>query len=359
MLNTCRAGASAIGQNMSQTLDTWFAEWAASRREAWRPGPQALLCSPASKSWQDFLVWTYAKMHERKRYTGLYIHDSLPVFSDNLYAGGGVEESGNVYPKWTLLGTREMLKRLYAMLRLKEPKGSVRLNLHGRLLAPLMGFCDMVVDGEGLDSKLSLASPAMSGHLSPDTFRAQYLGTNFGPFCWWTPPNAIALEACLSPGRPPEQVYPDPDREARWLAGMALVHRAAINPVHVPGRLTGLLKALEAYGLSSDGCRFIGYWSDPPGRVDPPREGILISAYLAKQAENPPEPGKAVLVVLNNTDWEGDLRLALDWDKLGMRSEGAKLEDALSGQSLRQENGQILLPVKRRDICLIGIRQGP
>jgi hypothetical protein len=139
---------------------------------------------------------------------------------------------------------------------------------------------------------------------------------------------------------------------------MALVHRAAINPVYAAGSPAGLHKALETNGLASEGCRFVGYWSDPPVRIDPPREGVLISAYLVRKTENRQEPAKVVLAVLNNTDWEGDLRLTPVWDSLNMPSEGAKVEDAVSGQPLRTENGQFLLPIKRRDACFIGVRTG-
>lgn len=340
MLSVCRAGRSAIGQKMLATLGDYFFEWAASRREKWRPGPQALTCSPASKSWQDFMVWTYAEMHARKPYAGLYIDHAMPVFSDNLFAGAGVQDRGQVYPKWTLLGTREMLKRLYTMLKAREPKSSVRLNLHGRLLAPLMGFCDMVVDGEGLDARPSAEEPATFQRLSLPMFRAQYLGTNFGPRCSWTPPNVL---------------NGDVDRESRWLAGIALLHRVNLDSANRSGQCTQIRKAISAGKLSSESWRFIGYWQNPPVRVEPERKGLVISAYIRKKAEDGAAGSEALLVILNSTDWEGELKVLPDWGALGASQGEAKVRDAESGQVLKVAESAFRLTVKPRDVHLVSV----
>ena len=49
-------------------------------------------------------------------------------------------------------------------------------------------------------------------------------------------------------------------------------------------------------------------------------------------------PKKAIMVVYNNTDWEGEMRLKIDWDKLGLGApEALTTENAVHSTGFRVE----------------------
>lgn len=356
-LTICHVGDAPAGPKTLETMNNYFCEWAAASSEVWKPGLQRLVCSPASRTWQDFLVWTCWKNYELHPFTGLYYASSLPVFSDNPHAGGGVYAGDKISPRWTLLGTRDMARRLYAMLRLKEPEGSIRCRVSGQLCAPLLAFCEMVVDGETLAPRLTLEKPHLFQHLSLDSFRAQYLGSNFGPACSWIPPHRQAFHGLIDSGKKPEEIFDSPDREARWIAGMALAHQVSLATQRLPGDWSSILRAVEAYGLNSREYAFIGYWADAPARLEPSKKDLVVSVYRERVGpESNTRPGRALLVLLNNTEWEGEARVAVDWAVLQADPAKCVVENPAWGAPARVDGQAILLPMTRRDVRLIGIR---
>ncbi|MBI2191828.1 MAG: hypothetical protein HYU36_07585 [Planctomycetes bacterium] len=356
MLGLCAPDDPASADMMAQTLQYYFYEWTPRRDDVLKPGIGSLALCAASKSWQDFLVWSCLKNYEVRRFTGLACDTVLPVLADNFYAGGGVRDGERVHPKWVVLGTRDLAKRLYAMLRAREPKGSIRYHLPGRRLASLLAFCEMTLDGDSLAEAFSEARPHLYQHLSLDAFRAQYLGSNFGPSCAWLPPQHRALETIFPSGKKAQEIFDNPDRETRWTAGIALLHQVSIGPVPLPGDASSLLEAARTLRLNSADFAFTGYWEEPPARVEPQDENLVVSVYREKQHSGNKPGGRALLVLFNNSDWEGEARIDPAWEALQMQPGQCRIENTAFGDPVRVDGRAVIVPITRRDVRLISIR---
>ncbi|MDA1143122.1 MAG: DUF6067 family protein [Planctomycetota bacterium] len=355
-LDLCRAENSVSGRKMKPTLHHYFHEWSATSQQPYIPGAKSLNIATSSQSWQDFLVWNYSEMYDRSPYSGLYMEGADPGFSDNPDAGAGQLLDKVVYPKWNLLGTRSLLKRVFEMLRMKEPYGSVRLKVDGPMLAPLVGFCEMVSAGDSLNRHFSQKEPHAYQHLTLDQFRAQFLGTNFGPYCWWRPPNGLAFKGELKDGQRPHDLYDDVDRESRWLAGIALVHHCPIWPDLLPGDWSGIQKAVEAYGLDQANWTFNGYWDNPPATLPPDQENLVVSAYVMEDRDAALSTHRVLFVIFNNSDWEGEVKLTPAWEAINLAPGNTQFEDASNGKSLAA-TATVTINVKARDVALVGLRE--
>ncbi|MDP6358741.1 MAG: DUF6067 family protein, partial [Planctomycetota bacterium] len=355
-LDVCRAGKSAPGQKMTAALNHYFYEWAATGQQPFLPGPKALNIATSSQTWQDFLVWNYSDMYDRNRYSGFYVEGANPGFSDNLDAGSGQLLDKVAYPRWSLLGTRKLLKRMFEMLRKKEPYGSVRLRVDGPILAPLIGFCEMVATGDSVNRHFSLEEPNAYQHLTLDQFRARFLGTNFGPYCWWRPPNGLVFKGELEDGQQPSDLYGDVDRESRWLAGIALLHHCPVWPNLIPGKWSGIQKAVDDYGLDQANWSFNGYWDNPPARLQPGQENLVVSAFVVADREAAVSEHRALFVIFNNSDWSGEVKVVPDWKSLNMSPAKTRFEVAGTGRKLTATD-TVAIEVKARDVALVGLKE--
>jgi hypothetical protein len=141
----CRADDSPLGREMLNIIDAYFYEWTPCQSDEWQPGLESMECCPASNSWQDFLVWLIVTSNRRQPIDVLHLFGVAPVYSDNRYAGGGLRHGESVYPKWTVLGTRALLKRIYAALQEESAKARIMLHVEGPRLAPFEAFAHQVM----------------------------------------------------------------------------------------------------------------------------------------------------------------------------------------------------------------------
>jgi hypothetical protein len=246
----------------------------------------------------------------------MYFDVSLGVMSNNLHAGAGyVHEDGSVEPTWTMLGTRELHKRLFTMLRSREPRGSTRIHISGQPNCAYLGFAEMMVDWENTDSWLTHEKPAYKDYVRLDMFRAQTLGRQFGTVNWYLPQNRRSLpkarENWLS-------VYPNGGRESQYIFGLALLHNTAIWQAYFPLHyLEPTYEALRAAELNNYSYDYSGYWEQKSVTARP---GVPVSIYRAKERlRQNAAKDRALLVLFNNTDYEGEVTLSVDWEDLYMK----------------------------------------
>jgi len=145
-LSLCAADRSPAGQAFLRQADYFFYEWAALQSQKWTSGAKRIHSSPSSRSWQGYLAWVCQTRYGRKPFAKLIIENAAPVLHDNRFAGGGISTKGKRYPKWSILGSRELLKLLYTQHRLRDPGGRVCLkDARAARFAPLRAFCDEVL----------------------------------------------------------------------------------------------------------------------------------------------------------------------------------------------------------------------
>jgi hypothetical protein len=93
------------------------------------------------------------------------------------------------------------------------------------------------------------------------------------------------------------------------------------------------------------------------GRARGPRGPLA----QGKDAENNERvvslPKRALVVLMNDTDWQGDVRLTVDWEKLGFDPAKATIDNAAFGAPVRREGRSLVVPTTKRDVRLVSIRQ--
>jgi len=366
MFEVCGAGMSEVGNRMMQTLDYWRYEWVRDVTKKMNPGQRGAEVTPQAKSWQDFFLWCYDEMYKRHRYTGLYYDVSMPNMNNNPYATGGGENP--------LLAARNIVKRMYTMLRLREPEGGIRYHESGTLNGALLGFQEQMADGENWFSIIKPDKPEYYNYMSLSMFRAEYIGRNFGPINWWLPqPTRAFNDYMKASGKKITDIYKDPDREARWIAGMPLAHNSGLWAAYIPGSWTRIREALQKYALSNHRYDFFGYWRQKFVEIEPADENLVVSIYKAKvkgprgpleggkDAENNNKvvelPRRAMLILFNNSDWEGLAKLTVDWEALGFDPENATVENPAFGKPVQLQGKTIAVPITARDVRVIGIRK--
>jgi hypothetical protein len=360
------AGSSDVGKEMRNLLDYYYAEWVLHANERFMPGPKSVMVTPRSKTYQDFFVWQHSKLYEQHHYTGFYYDVSTPQDADNPYAvGGGDQENG-------LLAYRSLVQRMYTMIRLREPEGSIRYHESGMLNGLVLPYQEMIVDGENWFGILNTNKPEYHHVMTLPMFRAQYMGTNFGPVNWWLAQPTRAFSGLTAVGRKMTDIYVDPDREARWIAGIVLLHNSGLWGAYQPGDDSPVITAMQKYALSNRRYEFIPYWNQKLVVAEPTSQNLVVSIYRGKNqgprgplaggkdAENNekivPLPKRAVLVVFNNTDRRaGDIRLTVDWQALGFDPENIAVDAADGREAITRQGRYLIVPVTRRDVRVIGI----
>ena len=73
-------------------------------------------------------------------------------------------------------------------------------------------FCEIFFDGENLNGAINAQQPTYRGLLTPERFRAEYMGHNFGPKLWFLGQGRMTAETARKYG---------PDVLADHLAGLA------------------------------------------------------------------------------------------------------------------------------------------
>jgi len=343
------------GSDDSKTEDfkNYGYEWLANPRKRLTGNEPNVYSSLSSKSYRDYFVWRHWRFMKKYGYSGLYF--------DN--------------PRQDILGTREVLKRLYNVTlsnnELNSWEQPIGIAANGNIDMSHMGFANYHWDGEHLNSPI-LQWKTYRGHITPESFRNEYMGHNLG----WP-------VTFLGQGRMKnEWVEADGGAVAvaDYISGLVLLHDQG-------GKVGWQMKqprekacerfsrAIAKHNFNHWIFQFVPYWKQ--AIVKMPRKNIYASFYLAQpsklinaddktidayfeehQARKLPRSirirnreavrksqkvlkemkPKAIMIVYNDTDWEGVMRLKLNWKKLGLGApEDLKAENAVHSTGFRIE----------------------
>jgi hypothetical protein len=350
------AGTEPVGAEFLQILDYWYDEWIAdASSKSWAPGPKSITTVSRSKSWQDFMMWNYREMYLHTPYKGTYNDVSSIVSSDNLRAGAGyVTGDGTVLKTSDVLGNRQIQKRLYVMLHQFEPDplpdfGNTRLHYSGELSGASLGFGDQIVDGENTYNWVTPAQPEYYHRMTLDKFRAQFMGRQFGPVDFFLPQNTRSM-----PGIVWEDVYPDGFREVEYIVGLPLAHNSALWKSYFKvEHLEPTIAAMQKYDLDNYTYDFDGYWSQDA--ITAVADGDP-DAYQAVSIYTEKAGNRAVLILFNDNDYNGQVTLAVDWAALGFDPADIEIENAIHpANSIALVGNDIVLDTTRYVYEFIGI----
>jgi len=320
-------------------------EWLREATE--RPG-KTVAVTHASKSYRDWFVWRHWKYFQEHPFQSLYYDCAIENASANLYAGAGyIRRDGSVAVTAPILGARDIVKRLYNMIIKYYPFAWIGMHDSGMINMAYSSFATVYWDGENFNSIINEKRRTYRGVLDPAMFRAEYMGHNFG-----------CPTMFLGQGRIRDRWADEigPDKIVDYLHGLCLLHDVdAVGWIFSsPARekvVERTIRALRQHRLYSPSYQFVPYWEQH--FVEKPFEEFYASFYIRKPVQfqfsrfwmvydpfdTDPKPKKVVAIFFNNSDYNGILRLKLDWKALGFDSpDGLKVENAVHSTGFKVEN---------------------
>jgi len=169
-------------------------------------------------------------------------------------------------------------------------------------------FCDFYRDGENFGGQLSAKDRDYHRLYPPDRFRAQSMGHNFGPACWFLDefhPAGVGKRDGTG-WESFEPVY--------HLFGLVLLHDSTYwMSWAAPDSYQPYVRALRSCNWG-DQYRMIPYWSQQIVKLP---EHQFATFYVDDKAR------RILLIFLNNGEEPGTFDHALDWKALGAGTWGA------------------------------------
>ncbi|MBI2190914.1 MAG: hypothetical protein HYU36_02880 [Planctomycetes bacterium] len=308
-------------------------EWLINPEDRWREqiGNAGTMINVTyhSKSYRDWVMWRMNELFKRAPFAGVYYDVVQARSSANPYAGAGiVREDGTRVATPALRGLRDLFKRLYVLCRHTYPDGQTMVHSSGMPNMAYMGFSEVFFDGENLNSSINAQRPTYRGILTPDVFRAEYMGHNFGPQLWWLGQNRIGKETAQKYG---------PDVLVDHMAGLMLLHDTPVilaggfGPWHCNDAARRDFEAIRRYELYGCGYRFVPYWRQD--MVSGLRENQYASFYIRQPVPMSPWhwglwtreetdetlPHRAVGIFCNESDSRGEVSVQVNLEKLGFK----------------------------------------
>ena len=230
------------------------------------------MVSPAGKDYSDFIVWKTAQFIKQYGIDGLYHDNTHPYGSASLDAGCGYQRDGKVYPTYPILGFRDLYRRMYAVLKQSPRETFSMAHMSGKITIPILAYEDSILDGEHFRSRVKDSYMDMFGL---DTFRAEYMGRQWGVMPYFLPEFDAEHRTLVEP--------------TRGLMALLMLHDTAIWPIWCNAAVANeALAALDEFGYVD--ADFIGYFDNPnPATTD--MKDVYVSAYR--------KGGRTLLIVGN------------------------------------------------------------
>jgi hypothetical protein len=144
-------------------------EWLANKDDRWRGGEGMINVSYHSKSFRDWVMWRMNELFKRAPFGGWYYDVVSPRSSANPYANAGVVlDDGTRASTASLLGLRDLTKRLYTLCRHTYLDGQAMIHDSGMPNMAYGAFCEIFFDGENLGSTINAQQPTYRGVLTPE-----------------------------------------------------------------------------------------------------------------------------------------------------------------------------------------------
>ncbi|MCM8777538.1 MAG: DUF6067 family protein [Candidatus Omnitrophica bacterium] len=305
----------------------------------------------------DYFVWRHWKFQNKYGFKGLY------------YDGGFVGYT---------LGMREMVKRMYNITLSNTLFAGREINIgfhsSGMFNMGVLGFGSYNWDGENYNGIINANQQTYLGVTDTAMYRAQHMGYNLGGWPIMFLGQGRLKREWVEANGGPEAVFDQ-------ISGLDLLHDGGsvccimpaiggAKPQEMRRVRERMAKALDKYNFYHWVYQFIPYWRQDIVKV--PQENMYVSIYLAQpsrlkeriypeyvrmykylpryiQAQIVDEIEKerkyletledrAILIVYNESGYEGEVRIKVDWGKLGLGSpDRLKVENAVHSTGFRLE----------------------
>ena len=258
-----------------------------------RMGGCAQYVAPCAPHYADFTLWAHQRFVKEIGWNGLYFDHSTIKPYDYAPAGCGYWRDGKRIPTYPILAQRDMMKRMYVMLKAVHPDHWLMIHTGGQAVLPIHGFADVRAVGEDLGMRLR---KTCNYHeiLTEAEWRAALCGQAYG------------FSNVLLPKIPPARCTdPEPTEQ---LMGLLLLYGMDMWPGYSHGPSRGAMrKACDRFGII--GAAFVPFWSQPP-LVTASHPAVRVSVYQ--------QPGQAMLVLVNKGKSEVAASVRFDPKRLGV-----------------------------------------
>lgn len=280
--------------------------------------------------WRDRLGDLIEKAMNRYGFDGLYLDSTImPSACCNERHGCGYRDTdGNLHPTYPISGVRAFMQRLYRMVHARG--GMINVHQSTCNVTPTLAFADGYWDGEQLTSGNNANSPLAA--LSLETFRAEFMGRNFGVPCEF-----LAYE------RPPSWTI-------EHAMAFSMLHDVRVRPCGLAAleKISPIWDVMTRFGTAE--AEWHPYWENKPAATAMP-DTVKISAYTQKP---PLKKGRALLVVSNLAQTNSvKAEVTLDAEHLGVLPK--KIYDALTRENLVYMNGQLVFTIEPMQMRMIWI----
>lgn len=284
--------------------------------------------------WQDFLVSGMAKALDDYDADGVYLDGTELPFGcvNTLHGCGTARPDGSVAPTYPIFGVREAMRRIYEVVKSRDPDGVVNVHNSTCMTTPTLGWATSYWDGEQFGQMRADenrdARQDLGKFLPLDAFRAEFMGHQWG----------IAAEFLC---------YDKPfTHEEAW--GFCLLHDVPVRPTKLNREIelaSALWQLMDQFDRK--GAEWLPYWDNKQYvSIRPAR------AYASLYRH----PRNGVLAIVTNFgNKAAKVKVQLELRKLKL-SGSLKAVDSLTGRSVAVDCGGLTLSLKPMDWKAIWIQ---
>ncbi|MCD6352035.1 MAG: hypothetical protein J7M26_07940, partial [Armatimonadetes bacterium] len=287
-----------------------------------QPEQHCYICCYHS-AWQDYLAWAIARTMDEYDMDGVYLDGTANPFGcANVGHGCGyIGEDGKPHRTYPFFSTRQMMKRIYTIVKTRKPDGLVNVHQSTCMTIPSVGWATSYWDGEQFGSIPRGPNTWPLDLLPLDAFRTEFMGHN-----WGVPAELLC--------------YRRPYTYAEALA-LTLPHDVLVRPNDVE-LASKIWKAAAAFGRKQ--ARWLPYWENRQW-VKVNDDDVKCSLYTRGR--------RGVLVVVSNLGKEPvEARLWLNWRALDLPRD-LKGWDALTGEPVECGAGRLRLQMQPLEFRLL------
>jgi hypothetical protein len=254
------------------------------------------------------------------------------------------DNQGKARSSLRLLGCREMAKRLYVMLKEKDPKAIMVQHNSGGVVMPINAFSEMTVTGEEFTQ--DVFRDGNYYRIYPlDIFRMECIPQPWGMVTCVMPEFVRAVEI-WDPAREKGWVKQPENLKALWhLMGLAIVHDSALQGDNRIVQIMDIVTLVKKRLGWSDTTKFYPYWKPEKSifvKQTPTDENTIVSGYLAEKG--------ILLVPMNNTDQDTEMTIQIKPNRFGR---DFVFTDERTKETFKTENGLLKLNVSARQPRLL------
>ncbi|HEY2931537.1 MAG TPA: glycoside hydrolase domain-containing protein [Acidobacteriota bacterium] len=286
--------------------------------------------------WQDRIAVGIADVMDRYHIDGVYLDGTEYVWpcANRAHGCGYARPDGSVAPTYPFWAVRNMMKRIYTIVKTRKPEGQINVHNSTCMTIPTLGWATSYWDGEQFrDLPVQSASTAL---IPLDVFRTEFMGHQ-----WGVPAEFMSFE-----------------EEKKTLFHFREAHAFTLLHDVLGGRSWRIGPSLDLasslWRLSDDfgrkSAEWLPYWRNSAYVTVEPGE-VYTSLYR--------HPKNGLLAVVSNLGrTEASAAVRFNLQKLRLKR-NLLIRDALSGEDLSIEDGLVKLSLRPMQWKILWARERP